>query len=239
MQGTLCHPPAPSTRYRAPFLTRKPAGVPVRRLSLLLLTMVVSPSAHAQIVRSRFPTQEPPAWVSGGVSFQQGWTVTDGTTGSAWSFGNAMPWQASLERSINGGTTVGIRGTTGMVPLTYKGPLGVAQADANVSQLFGTFRVSSGREFHTILEVSAGTTLYSNFRERGTSAKLGPASNDADFTFVFGYGFGYAFSPRFSVDVVQDINTLWHQKDGLQAGDDSSTRMHGTRLVARLGLGGR
>jgi hypothetical protein len=211
----------------------------VRRLSLLLLTIAVSPSAHAQIVRSRFPVQEPPAWVSLGVSFQQGWTVTDGTTGSTWTFGNAIPWQASLERSINGGTTIGIRGTTGTVPLTYQGPLGTSQADANVSQLFGTFRVSSGREFHTILEVSAGATLYSNFRERGTDAKLGPASPDGDFTFVFGYGFGYAFSPRFSIDVVQDIDTVWHQKDGLAAGEDASTRIHGTRLVGRLGLGGR
>ena len=211
----------------------------MRRLSLLLLTIVVSPSAHAQIVRSRFPVQEPPAWVSGGVSFQQGWTVIDGTTGSTWTFGNAIPWQGSIERSINGGTTLGLRATTGKIPLTYQGPLGTTQADADVSQLFGTFRVSSGREFHTVLEVSAGTTVYSSFHERATNTKLGPASPDADFTFVFGYGFGYSFSPRVSVDVVQDINTLWHQKDGLLAGDDSSTRIHGTRLVGRIGLGGR
>ena len=211
----------------------------MRRLSLLLVAMVVSSSADAQIIRSRFPVNEPLAWVSLGASFQQAWLVRDGTTGSTWNFGNAIPWQASLERSINGGTTIGIRGSTGMIPLTYEGPVGTSQADGNVSQLFGTFRVSSGREFHTILEVSAGTTLYSNFRERGTGAKLGPASPDADFTFVFGYGVGYAFSPRFSIDVVQDINTAWHQKDGLQAGDDSSTRIHGTRVVGRLGLGGR
>ena len=182
--------------------------------------------------------QEPSAWVSLGATFQQGWTVTDGTTGSTWTFGNAVPWQASLEKTLNGGTTLGIRGSTGLVPLTYQGPLGTSDADANVSQLFGTFRVSSGRAFRTILELSAGATLYSNFRERGTGAKLGPASPDADFTFVFGYGFGYAFNPRFSVDVVQDVNTAWHQKDGLAAGEDSSTRIHGTRLVGRLGLGG-
>ena len=211
----------------------------MRRLSPLFLVVLCATSAHAQIVRSRFPTQEPPAWVSGGASFQQGWTVNDGTTGSTWNFGNAIPWQASLERSINGGTTIGIRGSTGMIPLTYQGPLGTTDADANVSQVLGTFRVSSGREFHTVLEVSAGTTMYSNFRERGTGAKLGPASLDNDFTFAFGYGFGYAFSPRFSIDVVQDINTTWHQKEGLAAGDDSSTRVHGTRLVGRLGLGGR
>ncbi|MDQ2667299.1 MAG: hypothetical protein M3Z05_14970 [Gemmatimonadota bacterium] len=210
----------------------------MRRLSFVLLAMVFSSVADAQIVRSRFPVQDPLAWVSLGATFQQGWSVSDGTTGSVWYFGNAVPWHASLERTINGGTSVGIRGSTGMIPLTYQGPLGKQEADANVSQLLGTIHVSSGRGFHTVLELSAGTTLYSNFRERGTGTKIGPASPDADFTFAFGYGFGYAFSPRFSIDVVQDIATAWHQKDGLPAGDDSSTRMHGTRLVGRLGLGG-
>jgi hypothetical protein len=200
--------------------------------------MVVSSTADAQIVRSRFPIQDPPFWVSLGGTFQQAWVVKDGTTGSTWRFGNSVPWQASLERTINGGTSFGIRGSTGMIPLTYEGPLGTSEADANVSQLFGTIHVASGRAFHTVLELSAGTTIYSNFRDRLTSSKLGAASPDADFTFAFGYGFGYAFSPRFSIDVVQDITTAWHQKDGLLAGDDSSTRIHGTRLVGRLGLGG-
>ncbi|CAN5182383.1 hypothetical protein BH09GEM1_BH09GEM1_21010 [soil metagenome] len=203
-----------------------------------MLAMVMSSSAQAQIIRSRFPTQEPPAWVSLGVAFQQAFTVRDGTTGSTWNFGNAVPWQASLERTINGGTSIGIRGTTGMIPLTYQGPLGSSEADANVSQILGIFHVGSGRTFRTVLEVSAGTTIYSNFRERGTGAKLGATSPDKDFTFAFGYGFGYAFSPRFGVDLVQDITTVWHQKDGLAAGDDSSTRIHGTRVVGRLGLGG-
>ena len=210
----------------------------MRRLSFLVLVLVVSYPAEGQIVRSRFPTQDPLAWVSLGGAFQQAWTVKDGTTRSTWNFGNAVPWQASLERTINGGTSVGLRGSTGMIPVTYQGPLASSEADANVSQLFGTIHVSSGRQFHSVLELSVGTTVYSNFRERGTGVKLGPASPDADFSFAFGYGFGYAFSPRFAIDVVQDITTAWHQKDGLNAGDDSSTRIHGTRLVGRLGLGG-
>ncbi len=210
----------------------------MRRLSFLLLATVVSSSAHAQIVRSRFPAREPAAWVSLGGAFQQAWTVRDGTTGATWNFGNAVPWQASLERTINGGTSVGIRGTTGMIPLTYQGPLGNSEADANVSQILGTFHVGSGRSFRTVLELSAGATIYSNFRARGTGAALGATSPDTDFTFALGYGFGYAFTPRFGIDLVQDVTTVWHQREGLAAGDDSSTRIHGTRVVGRLGLGG-
>lgn len=210
----------------------------MRRFLFALLAIVVAPSADAQIVRSRFALQDPPFWISLGAASQQAWVVRDGTTGSTWNFGNAVPWQASMERTINGGTSVGLRGTTGTIPLTYVSSMGTSDADANVSQLFGTIHVASGRGFHTVLELSAGATVYSNFRERSTSRKLGPTSPDKDFAFAFGYGFGYGFNPRFSIDVVQDITTTSHQKDGLAAGEDSSTRIHGTRLVGRLGLGG-
>jgi hypothetical protein len=211
----------------------------VRRLPLLLLMLSVSSTARAQIGRSPFSLREPSAWVSAGVALQQSWAVTDGSTGSRWAFGNSVPWHVSLEKTVNGGTSVGIRGSTALVPLNYSDALGTREADANVSQIFGTLHVASGREFHTVLELSAGTTLYSNFRERTTGTKVGPAAPDADFTFLFGYGFGYAFNPRFAIDVVQDVSTALHQKTGLSAGDDSSTRLHGTRLVGRIGLGGR
>jgi hypothetical protein len=107
-----------------------------------------------------------------------------------------------------------------------------------VSQIYATLHVASGRELHSVLELSAGTTVYSNFRARSTGAGLPPASPDADFSFAFGYGLGYAFSPAFSIDVVQDITTALHQRTGLSAGDNSSIRISGTRLVARFGLGG-
>jgi len=38
---------------------------------------------------------------------------------------------------------------------------------------------------------------------------------------------------------VQDVATSLHQKSGLSAGQESSTRLHSTRLVGRFGFGGR
>ena len=205
--------------------------------------MLAATPAPAQIIRSRVQTTEPPAWVSFGAGLVQSFTVVDGSTNSRWAFGNSTQYGASLERTIAGGTTFGLRGSTSQVPLHYRQVIGgdgivETDADANVSQLFGTVHVASGAGFHTVLELSAGATLYSNFRARGSGTKLAPTSPDADFSFVFGYGFGYTISRAFSVDVVQDIATALHQKTGLGAGDDSSVRMHGTRFVARLGLGG-
>jgi hypothetical protein len=199
--------------------------------------------AGAQIIRpGGMRLREPSAWFSLGVASLQGFTVIDGTTNSIWQFSNATQYTASLEKALSGGASIGVQGTTARVPLSYSGrpPLsnGSVDADANVSQIYATLHVASGRELHSVLELSAGTTLYSNFRARSTGAALPPASPDADFSFAFGYGLGYAFSPAFSIDVVQDITTALHQRTGLSAGDNSSIRINGTRLVARFGLGG-
>lgn len=216
-------------------------GALVRRL-LLLLPLFALP-AGAQIVRrpQSMYFQEPAAWVSFGAALMQGWSVRDGTTNSVWDFGSGTQYAASLEKALSGGATLGIRGATMRAPLRYtslaSGGLST-DADANVSQLFAVLHVASGREFHTVLELSVGATMYSNFRARGTDTKLAPDS-ETDFTFGFGYGIGYNFSPTFAIDVVQDLSTAVHQKTGLSAGDDASLRINSTRLVARFGLGGR
>ncbi|HEY2066706.1 MAG TPA: hypothetical protein VGG84_12155 [Gemmatimonadaceae bacterium] len=214
----------------------------MRRL-LLLFVPLFAASAGAQIVRrpqSMYFT-EPAAWVSFGAALAQSWTVHDGSTGSVWQFGSGTEYSASLEKTIAGGTTLGLRGMTSRAPLLYTGPSSGSlpvDADANVSQLLAVLHVASGRELHSVLELSLGATLYSNFRARGSDVKLAP-DNDTDFTFGFGYGLGYNFSPTFAIDVVQDLQTTVHQKTGLSAGEDTTIRINSTRLIARFGLGSR
>jgi hypothetical protein len=214
----------------------------VRRLFLAFLPLIVAADAGAQIIRPGMGFGEPAAWVSLGAALQSGFSVRDGTTGTQWDFGNATQYAASLEKTLSGGTTLGLMGTHGRVPLRYSsftsGAL-ATDADANVSQLFVGLHVASGREFHSVLELNAGATMYSNFRSRTTDQRLEPTSPDTDFSFAFGYGFGYNFSPTFAIDVVQSLTTTLHQKTGLSAGDDTSFRINSTRLVARFGLGGR
>jgi hypothetical protein len=222
----------------------------VRRLFIVLLPIVGALPWHesgAQIIRpGRFSLSEPPTWVSGGVGLQQGWTVIDGTTGSRWDLGDATQYGASIERTISGGMSVAIRGTTARVPLDYttlsslssSSFRGVTQADVTVSQAYAGIHVSSGRGLHSVLELGAGATIYSNFRDRSGGGTLEPSKPDADFSFVFGYGLGYTLSRGFQIDVVQDLATSLHQKTGLSAGESSSSRISTTRVVARLGFGG-
>jgi hypothetical protein len=209
----------------------------VRRLLLVLPLLLASTHAGAQIIRARYGLQAPSVWVSGGAALQQAFSVTDGTTGTQWRFGSATTYGGSLEKALASGMTIGVRGSTALVPLNYAGAAVTFDADARVSQLFGTLRLASGQGFHTVLELSAGATNYSDFRARNSAMKLEPLGGDTDFSFAFGYGFGYSFSPRMSIDVVQDVATSVHQKDGLSAGDDSTVRIQGTRIMGRIGLG--
>jgi hypothetical protein len=211
----------------------------VRRLLFALLSLTLAAtSAGAQMRRGGLQFSQPDSWVSLGAALQNGFSVYDGTTGSRWDFSNATQYTASIERALSNGASIGLRGNTARVPLTYTdATVGSTDADANISQLFLSLYLTSGQSFHTVLEGDLGATLYSNFRQRSTGARLGPANPDADFAFVLGYGGGYAFSPRFSVDFVQTLTTSLHQKTGLSAGDDSSVRVGATRLIARFGLG--
>ena len=210
----------------------------MRRLLFMISLLLPYFDAGAQLSRSRYGVQTPSVWVSGGAALQQGFSVADGTTGSVWQFGNATTYGAALEKTLGNGLLLGVRGSNGLIPLNYSSPGTSLSADAQMSQLFGTLRLASGRGLHSVLELSAGATYYSNFRTRGTAVKLPPLNGDTDFSFAFGYGFGYSFSPRMSVDVVQDVTTSVHQKDGLNPGDDSTVRVHGTRIMGRIGLGG-
>lgn len=209
-----------------------------RALVTLLLVASAFAQSGAQVIRRGSYSPPPTTWVSGGVGYLYGWSLTDGTTGSTWDFGDATQFTASVDRQFIPGATIGLRGMTARVPLRYTSASGTgSDADASVSQLMATVNAAGNQSVHSVLSLDAGATMFSDFRERGTNATLAPA-RDLDFTFGIGYGFGFNLSPRFAVDVVQTNTIIMHQTDNLSAGSSSLHRTSGTRIVARLGLGG-
>lgn len=208
----------------------------MRRLPFALACLLVAADARAQSMRQRFPVSAPTAWVTGGVGSQDGWTVVDGKTGSQWQFGNSTQYAASLEKSVSNGISLGLRGTTATVPMTYSGLGGTSDADVKVSQAFATLHAASPGQFHTVLEFSAGATIYSNFKTRGAGTTLPPDSPDSDFSYAYGYGAGYALSSTFALDVVRESNSSVHQSVGLAAGTDTKSRWNVTRVVVRVGF---
>jgi hypothetical protein len=215
----------------------------VRRLSLALLTILAAlpvSGAAAQIIRGGVGLRDPQTWVSATYGWQEGWTVFDGTSGSRWDLGDTQLYGGSIERAVSSGITVGVCAHTSQPSVRYiaTGAATATQADLRVTQALGVVHVTTGRQLRSVFELGLGATVYSDFRERGTGARLGAESTDTDFAFVFVYGLGYSFSRNFQVDVVQDLGTSLHQATNLAAGEDRSARIRTTRLVARYGFGG-
>ena len=215
----------------------------MRRLSLALLTILAAlpvSGAAAQIIRGGMRLRDPQTWVSATYGWQEGWTVFDGTSGSRWDLGDTQLYGGSVERAVSSGITVGVRAHTSQPSVRYiaTGAATATQADLRVTQALGVVHVTTGRQLRSVFELGLGATVYSDFRERGTGARLGAESTDTDFAFAFVYGLGYTFSRNFQVDVVQDLGTSLHQGTNLAAGEDRSARIRTTRLVARYGFGG-
>jgi hypothetical protein len=175
--------------------------------------------------------------------------VNDGTTGATWDFGNAVQYRVSFEMPVQNQSTLGITATLARVPLTYRGwavaggpaftpcPSG-CDADANITQLLASFHAGgSAIGFHQVIELAAGGTAYSNFRERAGGVRLPPSNPDIDFSIGIGYGFGFTLAPAMQITLVQDFALTMHQRDRLAGGENALSRQFTTRLGMRFGLG--
>ena len=208
------------------------------------LSFVALHHARAQIVRSPHPPSQPSAWVTGNVGYAQIGDVADGATQSTWQFGDAVQYRVSLERPMQGNVALGVAATFAQASLTYANNditgacPGSCDATANVTQLLALFHAGGNAfGFSQIFNLAVGATIYSNFRERVSGAKIGPANADPDVTFQFGYGFGYAMSSDLQLQIVQDVGTSIHQRTGLSGGSRTAATQYTTRIGVRYALG--
>jgi hypothetical protein len=201
-------------------------------------------TAEAQIIR-RPPqrTGAPTAYASASIGLYQLATVNDGTTQSTWNFGDAAQWRVSLEKPLQGTSAIGVAATFARVPLTYRSfgsGTGCAScdADASVTQILAMFHNGgSTLGFYQVLEIAAGATAYSSFRQRDTGTRLPPTSPDFDLTFSFGYGFGFGLTQNLQMQIVQDFGLALHQSTGLAGGESRTAQLYVTRIGARYALG--
>jgi len=194
---------------------------------------------RAQIGRQPPRAPEPKTWMSLSIGVMDLSDVHDGSTQSDWQFGNAVQYRVSLEMPIQNQSTIGLMGSFARVPLTYiaDGGVGVADADATVSQLMATFHAGrSAIGFHQIIDISLGATGYSAFRARASGARLPPRQLDADLSGGIGYGFGYALSPDMQITLVQEGFVTVHQRTGVAGGENTLGRQFVLRLGTRFGF---
>lgn len=216
---------------------------PAARATLCALALLGlgAGAADSQIIQPVYRSR-PVAWTSLSIGwFQQG-TICGADTAACWRFGGAPQFRATLELPVGTGAAFGLAATTARVPLVYSGSVALpgscasCDADANVSQFFANFRMGGGGGFHQVVDVSAGTTRYSNFRSTdGTKLGSGRAVNDV--TFGIGYGFGYGISPRTQVVLVQEWMLVLHQRQ--PGSSENTTTQQNIRIGGRVALGER
>ena len=217
-----------------------------RRLAFVLVLMLVGSSlAQAQIIRPQIRSSRPAAWTSLAIGFSQQQGFCDRDTSDCYDFGSGMQWRASLEvpMGYGAGTTIGVVGTISKMPFIFR-PSGVTSscasvqcdADANVAQIFGLLRMGGSTGFHQVIDLAAGTTMFSNFRDANTGAKLGGGKLTQNFTFAIAYGFGYGLSPRTQIFFTQEYALQILPR---QPGNANNYAQQTTlRFGGRYGMGG-
>lgn len=216
-------------------MTRRPLLV----LLLALGAALGAAPARAQLIPRRVATA-PAAWASlslGYVQFDR--PIDDGATGSRWDFGGAAQWRASLEHALRNDAGVGVSASLARVPLRYTPASGFAMnAHATVWSAEGFLHIGGGPGFHQVIELSAGATVYDDFRADATGERL-PPSRDPDLDLGVAYGFGYSLNERAALTLVQGYEAAFHQRTGYQGNQGGMTQRYVTRLGLRVGLGTR
>lgn len=210
-----------------------------RRALAALVLILCADIAHAQIIRPQIGGSRPRAWTSLAIGWTQQQGFNDPENGAAWDFGSGPQWRASLEfpMGFGGGTTVGVVGTMMKMPLIYSGPsCSRCDADATISQLFGALRMGGGQGFHQVIDLAAGTTMFSNFRESTNGTQLGNNKITQNFTFAIAYGFGYGLSQRAQIFFTQEYALQILKR--VPGSADNTARQTTLRFGGRYGLGG-
>jgi hypothetical protein len=197
--------------------------------------------AEAQIIdpRGARGAGRPKAWTSLFAGWTNHNTLCEPESGACWEFGDALQWRGTLEFPVGNGVTLGAVGTMSRLPLRYHGgPLdscSACDADANVTQLLGQLRIGGGSGIHQVIDITAGKTLFSNFRTTD-GTQLNQGRSESNWTLGIGIGIGLPLSPRAQVILSQEYGIIIGER---VPGQSSNTAQHRTlRLGGRVGLGG-
>jgi hypothetical protein len=214
----------------------------IRRIAFAALVAASATPIGAQISRGRPGAfAGPDYWVGLSYGYMDGITLNDGHTNSTWAFRYASQIQATLEKAMSRGVTLGVSAGFSNPRLSYVGrtagaPCGNATclADAEVTQYMAFLRGGGGPGFHGLFNFEAGATQFSKFRDRTTGNAIG-SSNSYDFSFGLGGGFGYGFSQNTDVYISEQVDLVLHPQGDLPDGS-SAPRLSVFRLGARVGF---
>ena len=208
------------------------------RFKVLVATVVasalVASTADGQIIGRRV-TRTVQNWAGASIGLLQNFGVVDGSTGSSWEFGSGLEYAARFEHPIRSNElAIGLQASFARLPLTYSSASFNGEAKASVKQLLGVIRYGAGYSFHPIYELSVGLIGFSGFRSTGTTEMSLSNSTDYDPKISIGYGFGFGLSSSAEINIVQELGTILHQRDGLAASASNYPRIVVTRIGGKI-----
>lgn len=203
-------------------------------LSLAAALLFTATASDAQIIR-RPVARRNPNWAGLSIGITQGFGIRDGSTGSTWDFGSGLEYAARFEHPTGSGQfAIGVQASYARLPVGYSSTTFSGDAKADVKQLMAVLRYGGGYGFHPVYELSGGIIGFSDFRSTGSSPVKVSTSADYDAKFSLGYGFGFGLSPTTSIEVVQELGTVLHQRTGLAASQSSYPRIYVTRIGGKV-----
>ena len=204
-------------------------------ITAAIASTLVAATAEGQIIGRRPAARPVQNWGGLSIGLLQNFGIIDGTTGSTWEFGSGLEYAARFEHPTRSGELAfGVQASYARLPLTYSSSSFNGEAEANVRQLVGVIRYGAGYSFHPIYELSAGMIGFSGFRSTGASEVSLSNSTDYDPKISIGYGFGFGISSTASIDIVQELGTILHQRVGLTASQSNYPRIYVTRIGGKI-----
>jgi hypothetical protein len=214
----------------------------LRRIAAVLLMLVTGRMpASAQIGRARqgFGV-DPNYWVGLSYGYVSGTTISDQSTAATWEFGYTSQLQATIEKTVQRGWTIGASAGFATAPLTYVTNsfssvcAGTCAARADVAQYMAFVRGGGGVGFHGLYALEAGMTEFSKFRTTEDGASLAPTTAKYDLSFGLGAGLGYGFSPVTDAYIQESTDLVLHPQGNGAA--NSAPRMWTFRAGFRVGF---
>jgi len=215
------------------------------RRSMMALAIVglaaAASTAKAQI--ARHSSGGPGYWVGLSLGYVDGTSMSDDNTGAVWRFGYTSQIRATFEKSLLGGSSIGIAAGFSTAPLSYTSGATLASdcfsacdASADVTQVVAFFHGNTGGEIGLkfFYQAEGGVTEFGNFREKSTDVKLPPSSASNDLTFGFGGGISYGLTPIADVYVGEMWDIVLHHQASAES--QSAPRLSTLRAGFRIGF---
>jgi hypothetical protein len=172
--------------------------------------------------------------------------VDDNRSGALWEFRSSRQHRVSIDRNVSENMALGL--TVGYAPLSLwyrrvrfagEGPGGCnsgCDATADLWSIGATVRAVSGPGLHHIVELTAGVSQYSDFREVVTGSRLSPRSADRDASVLVGYGVGWKVARLLELAVMGDAGFAVHGRSGTDFPKTDVTWLGQFRAMLRSGF---